>query len=137
MRRVAVIAALLALACTGVSSAQTVPGSIVGKWESTLKGFDHTVTPHLDYEEDVVLTISENGNIFIERTRRPLNSKGSVTWQAGGVYVIPTPGIIQLTFSNNLGEVPAIWRYVIQGNTLTITDAGGVSRKFNRVYTAI
>jgi hypothetical protein len=113
------------------------PGSVVGKWSSTLKGFDHSVTPHIDYEENVVLTISENGNIQLERTRRLLKGKQSATWIANGVWTSPAYGILHLTFSDTLGEVPATWRYVLRGNTFTITDAAGVSRKFTRIQTTI
>ncbi|MGH7659839.1 MAG: hypothetical protein ACRENA_02835, partial [Vulcanimicrobiaceae bacterium] len=121
------------------ASAQAIvaPPSVIGKWSSTLKGFDHSVTPHIDYEENVVLTISANGNIQLERTRRLLNSKASATWIANGVWTEPAPGILNLTFSDSLGEVPATWRYVQQGNTFTITDSAGISRKFFRIQTAI
>ena len=124
-------------AATANAQAIVAPQSVVGKWSSTLKGFDHSVTPHIDYEENVVLTISENGNIQLERTRRLLRSNQSATWIANGVWTSPTPGILNLTFSETMGEVPATWRYVLQGNTFTITDAAGVSRKFVRIQTAI
>lgn len=141
MTRVAAICAVLLLCAASApgANAQAIvaPESIVGKWSSTLKGFDHSVTPHIDYEETVVLTISENGNIQLERTRRLLKGKQSATWIANGVWTTPSPGIMNLTFSDSLGEVPATWRYAIQGNTFTITDAGGVSRKFYRIQTAI
>jgi hypothetical protein len=139
MIRTAAMCAILLLCGASAASAQAIvaPESVIGKWSSTLKGFDHSVTPHIDYEETVVLTISANGNIQLERTRRLLKSKQSATWIANGVYTTPAPGIMQLTFSDTLGELPATWRYVIQGNTFTITDAAGVSRKFYRIQTTI
>src|SRR5581483_4039269 len=113
--------AVVFLCAASVASADAqaivAPESVIGKWSSTLKGFDHSVTPHIDYEENVVLTISANGNIQLERTRRLLNSKASATWVANGVWTSPAAGILNLTFSNTLGEVPATWRYVLQGNT--------------------
>lgn len=141
MTRAAAICAILVVCAASAAKvrAQAIvaPESVVGKWSSTLKGFDHTVTPHIDYEENVVLTISENGNIQLERTRRLLKTKQSATWIANGVWTSPTPGILRLTFSNTLGDVPATWRYVLQGNTFTITDEAGVSRKFVRIQTTI
>lgn len=136
---VAVLASLLWLCSLAAATAQTVPsGSIVGKWSSTLKGFDHSISPPIDFEENVVLTISANGNIHLERTRRALHSKASASMMVDGVYTVPAPGVLRLTFSNTLGELPAIWTYALNGNTLTITEAAtGITRKFNRVFTAI
>ena len=134
----AALAALLVFAAVPAAAQTVTSGDVVGKWSSTLKGFDHSISPPLDYEENVVLTISENGNIHLERTRRLLKSKGSVSWTADGVYTVPSPGVLRLTFSNTLGEIPATWFYVLKNNTLTITEGGsGISRKFVRVYTAI
>src|SRR5689334_12086976 len=141
MNRAAAICAVLLSCATTVSraSAQAIvaPPSVIGQWSSTLKGFDHSVRPQLDYEENVVLTISANGNIQLERTRRELKSKASATWIANGVWTEPAPGFLHLTFSDTLGETPATWRYVLQGNTFTITDDAGIARKFFRIQTAI
>ena len=138
MKVVALLAALLMLAAVPVAAQVSATDTVVGKWSSTMKGFDHSISPPLDFEENVVLTISANGNIHIERTRRALKTKGSVSWTADGVYTVPNPGVLRLTFSNNLGELPAIWFYVLKNNTMTITEGNsGISRKFVRVYTAI
>jgi hypothetical protein len=141
MTRAAAICAILLLCAASASRANAqaivAPQSVIGKWSSTLKGFDHSVTPHIDYEENVVLTISANGNMQLERTRRLLKSKASATWIANGVWTEPAPGFLHLTFSDTLGEPPATWRYVINGSTFTITDEAGVSRKFVRIQTAI
>ena len=112
--------------------------SIVGKWGSTLKGFDKDLQPPYYYEENVLLTISANGNIQLERTRRELKTKGSETWIGNGVYTNPVPGIIKLTFSENLGQDGAIWHYFISGDTMIIVDdATGIQRKYYRTQTAV
>ncbi len=141
--RVSALALLLCLIVAGAANAQSglmAPGtqSIVGKWGSTLKGFDKDMQPPYYYEENVLLTISANGNIQLERTRRELKTKASETWIANGVYTNPVPGIIKLTFSDNLGQDGAIWRYYISGDTMIIVeDSSGIQRRYSRVQTAI
>ncbi len=78
--------------------------------------------PPYYYEENVLLTISANGNIQLERTRRELKTKASETWIGNGVYTNPVPGIIKLTFSDNLGQDGAIWHYYVSGDTMIVVD---------------
>lgn len=141
IRRAGFLSALLGLAALRPAHAQSglmVGNGLVGKWGSTMKGFDKDLTPPYYFEENVLLTISANGNIQLERTRRELKTNKSDTLLLNGVYTNPAPGLIRLTFSDNLGTIPAIWHYVINGNTMWIIDDGsGIQRKYNRVQTAI
>jgi hypothetical protein len=141
--RIGVLALLLCLFVAGAANAQSglmAPGTqnIVGKWGSTLKGFDKDMQPPYYYEENVLLTISANGNIQLERTRRELKTRASETWIGNGVYTTPVPGYMKLTFSDNLGQDGAVWRYYISGDTMIIVeDSTGIQRKYYRIQTAI
>lgn len=141
IRRAACLCVLLGLVAVQPAHAQSglmVGAGLTGKWGSTLKGFDKDQTPPYYFEENVLLTISANGNIQLERTRRELKSKQSETWIGNGVYTTPAPGIMLVTFSNNLGEVPAIWHFAVQNNVMILVDdATGIQRRFDRVQTAI
>ena len=109
---------------------------LVGKWGSTLNGFDKDQQPPYYYEENVLLTISANNNIQLERTRRERGHRDAQTIALNGVYTMPQNGIMLLTFADPVGQAPAMWQFVIRGNTMIIVDdATGIQRRFFRVIT--
>ena len=141
IRRAAFLSGVLGLVATQPAHAQSgymIGAGLTGKWGSTLKGFDKDQRPPYYYEENVLLTISANGNIQLERTRRELKSKASETLLLNGVWTSPAQGILRLTFSDNLGEIPGLWHYAIRGNEMIVVDdSTGIQRKYYRVQTAI
>jgi len=109
---------------------------LVGKWGSTMNGFDKDLSPPYYYSENVVLTISANHNIHIERTRVEKGHTAGDTWMADGVYTMPAPGIMALTFATPMGQIPGVWKFVVNGNTMWIIDDGtGIQRKYFRIFT--
>jgi hypothetical protein len=141
MKRPAFVAGSLAAACyplAAAAQARNLDDAIVGKWASTLNGTDSDRTPPLKYAETVTLTISANGNLYLERLTRPLNSKNADLWLASGIYSVPVPGVLRLTFNPEYQLSAAIWRYSVSGNKFVIVDNDtNVSRTFVRIFTAI
>ena len=150
LARIAVLSLLLAVSAGQVAYGQSAPVvqpppaqaitpvtvGLVGKWGSTMNGFDKDQQPPYYFEENVQLTISANGNIQLERARREKNHKEIETMALNGVYTMPQNGIMLLTFAEPVGQVPAIWQFVIRGNTMwIIDDATGLQRKYLRIFT--
>ena len=135
MNAARVAALVLALSTLGTAAGAQIrlDNAIIGTWTSTLSDVDRDRTPPLKIAETVTLTISAGGSIYLERLSRAGNSRIPDRWVGSGVYSVPAPGVLRLSFDPNLQVSAVVWRYRLAGNTFTVIDNDtNVSRTFYR-----
>ena len=132
-RKLALLVLLLSALGTSAGAQTRTDNSIIGTWTSTLSDVDRDRTPPVKYAETVTLTIAPGGNIHLQRMTRAERARNPEVWAGSGVYSVPEPGIMRVSFDPNLQMSAVIWRYRMSGNAFTVIDNDtNVSRTFYR-----